>query len=267
MAVHENSGTSENHGVPPKGEESIRRQVIDWIREKYHCGIEYLWMRFPSYGIFRHPDNRKWFALLMDVPRCKLGLSGEGAADVLNVKLGDPLLRDLLIRREGILPGYHISRGSWISILLDGTVPLAEVCSLVDASYQATASAATRKATRPPKEWLIPSNLKYFDSVHAFDHTDEIAWKQGAGIRTGDIVFMYIGAPVSAVCYKCVVTRTDIPWQGDQGALNIRSLMRIRLMKRYDPTQFTLSVLTRDHGVCAVRGPRGVPRSLSEALA
>ena len=75
------------------------------------------------------------------------------------------------------------------------------------------------------------------------------------------------GAPVSAVCYKCVVTRTDIPWQGDQGALNIRSLMRIRLMKRYDPTQFTLSVLTRDHGVCAVRGPRGVPRSLSEALA
>ena len=65
-----------------------------------------------------------------------------------------------------------------------------------------------------PKEWIIPSNPKYFDIVHAFDHVDEINWKQGAGIKKGDTVFMYVGAPVSAVLYKCRVMTCSL---GDVG--------------------------------------------------
>ena len=56
---------------------AFRQQIIDYIQEKYGASIEYLWMRFPSYGIFRHEDNQKWYALLMDVPRSKLGLQGD----------------------------------------------------------------------------------------------------------------------------------------------------------------------------------------------
>ena len=123
-----------------------------------------------------------------------------------------------------------------------------------------------KKAIRPPKEWLIPSNPKYYDSVHAFDDTDEISWKQGAGIKTGDIVFMYIGSPVSAILYQCIVTKTDIPWHYETEGLTIRSLMNIRLLKRYDPKKFTFDVLNKKYGIFAVRGPRGVPHSLSEAL-
>ena len=73
-------------------------------------------------------------------------------------------------------------------------------------------SSIWRLMIRPPKEWLIPSNPKYYDIIHAFDDTDEIDWKQGAGIKTGDTVFMYVGSPVSAVLYKCKVTETDIPY-------------------------------------------------------
>ena len=244
----------------------LRENVIGYIRGKYHHEIEYPWMRFPSYGVFRHPDNQKWYALMMDIPRSRLGLPCDDPVDVLNVKLNDLLLRDILIRREGFFPGYHISKGNWISILLDGTVAFEEICSLIDTSYQAAASAKTRKAIRPPREWLIPSNPKYYDSIHAFDDTDEISWKQGAGIKTGDIVFMYIGAPASAIYYKCVVTETDIPWQYEREGLTIRSLMRIRLLKRYDPERFTFSVLNQEYGIFAVRGPRGVPPKLSEAL-
>ena len=245
---------------------SCRREMIEYIRQKYGTDIEYPWMRFPSYGVFRHRDSRKWFALFMDLPRAALGLSGEGTADVLNVKAADVLMRDLLIRRDGIFPGYHIARGSWVSVLLDGTVPPEEVRGLIDMSYRATASAREKKAVRPPKEWLIPSNLKYYDSVHAFDHTDEIDWKQGKGIKTGDTVYMYIGAPVSAILYRCVVTRTDIPWEFRREGLTITSLMRIRLLKRYDPDRFTFAVLNDRYGIFAVRGPRGVPPELSEAL-
>ncbi|MBQ6174470.1 MAG: MmcQ/YjbR family DNA-binding protein [Clostridia bacterium] len=244
-----------------------RQEILDYIRRTYGGEAEYLWLRFPSFGVFRHADNRKWYALVMDVPRARLGLPGDGVTDVLNVKVGDLLLRDILLRREGFLPGYHISRGNWISILLDGTVAPEEIFGLIDASYRTTASAGTRKAIRPPKEWLIPSNLLYYDSVHAFDGTDEIEWKQGRGIKVGDTVFMYIGTPVSAIRYKCLVTETDIPWHFSRDGLTINSLMRIRLVRRYNPSAFTLETLREEYGIFGVRGPRGVPPKLSRALA
>ena len=143
---------------------------------------------------------------------------------------------------------------------------LDEICSWIDRSYQVTASAKTKQATRAPKEWLIPSNPKYFDIVHAFDDKKEINWKQGAGIKKGDIVFMYVGAPVSAILYKCKVTETDIPYQFRREGLTIRSLMKIRLLKRYDPKRFTFEVLNEKYLIFAVRGPRGVPEDLSEDL-
>jgi len=245
---------------------SLRQDVIDYIRKTYQGVIEYPWMRYPDYGVFRHKDNQKWYALMMDIPRAKLGVKGDDIVDVLNIKLGDFLTRDFLIQREGFFPGYHIARGNWISILLDGTVDLAEVCHLIDVSYKVTASAKTKKAIRLPKEWIIPSNPKYYDSVHAFDDTDEIEWKQGAGIKKDDIVFMYVGLPVSAVLYKCVVTKTDIPWHFETEGLTINKLMRIRLLKRYDSNRFTFDVLKDEYGIFAVRGPRSIPQKLSDAL-
>ena len=77
---------------------------------------------------------------------------------------------------------------------------------------------------------------------------------------------MYVGAPVSAVLYKCKVTETNIPCQYQDENLTIKALMKIRLLKRYDSTQFTFEVLKSEYGIFAVRGPRGVPNSLSAAL-
>ena len=94
----------------------------------------------------------------------------------------------------------------------------------------------------------------------------EIDWKQGKGIKTGDTVFMYVAAPVSAVLYKCKVTETDIPYYFDDGNVHMKSLMKIRLLKEYEPDRFTFERLGRDYGIYAVRGPRGIPDSLSEAL-
>ena len=63
-------------------------------------------------------------------------------------------------------------------------------------------TAKKKQKIRPAKEWLIPSNPRYYDIIRAFEERDEIEWKQGAGVREGDTVFMYVGAPVSAVLYK-----------------------------------------------------------------
>ena len=54
---------------------------------------------------------------------------------------------DLLVREDGFFPGYHIRRGNLVSILLEGSVSLDEICSWIDKSYQVTASAKTKHDT------------------------------------------------------------------------------------------------------------------------
>ena len=244
----------------------MRQIVLDYVKKKYKVSAEYPWRRSPSGAVLRHRDNRKWFGLIMEVPDVKIGKSGSGLTDVLNLKVNDLFFRDILIRENGILPADHMSKLHWISVMLDGTVPQEKVFELIDQSFLATASAKKKASMRPPKEWVIPSNPKYYDIVHAFDHEKEIDWKQGAGIIKGDTVFMYVGAPVSAILFQCRVTRTDIPYRYEDKNLTIKALMRIKLIKRYPPDQFTFETLKREYGIYAVRGPRGIPNSLSAAL-
>ncbi|MBQ6520800.1 MAG: MmcQ/YjbR family DNA-binding protein [Anaerolineaceae bacterium] len=245
---------------------SLREKVFSYVRSRYGSEIEYLWRRYPDYAVFRHKDNLKWYGLVMDIPRNKLELHGNEVVDILNVKTESSQLADILRQRKGCFASFHTAGPKWVSIILDGTVPFEEICGWIDMSYEETASPAEKQTLRPPKEWVIPSNPKYFPIEHAFDHTDEIDWKQGKGIRKGDIVFMYVGAPVSAILYKCTVTETDIPYRFQRKELTITSLMRIMLLKRYDPEEFTFDRLKNEFDILAVRGPRGIPQSLSDAL-
>lgn len=243
-----------------------REILFKYIKKKYGASPEYPWKRYPDYAVFRHDDNSKWFALVMDVDASSLGLPGGASVDVIDLKIDDLFFRDMLIREDGILPAYHMNKMHWITVLLDGTVPDEKVYDLLDMSFLATASAKKKETIRPPKEWIIPANPKYYDIEHAFDDADEIDWKQGAGIKKGDTVFLYVAAPVSAILYQCKVTETDIPWQYADRNLTITALMKIRLQKRFAPDRFPFETLKEEYGIYAVRGPRGIPNSLSEAL-
>ena len=244
----------------------MKDSVFEYIKKKYKTSPEYLWKRYPEYAVFRHADNNKWFALQAAVPGDKLGIYRDEPVQIINVKVDDIFFRDMLINQEGIIPAYHMNKQHWITVLLDGSVKQEQVFDLIDASYMATASAKKKQKIRPPKEWIIPSNPKYYDIVHAFDDTDEIDWKQGAGIKEGDTIFMYVGAPVSAILYKCKVTKTDIPYRYQDDNLTIKALMKIKLLKRYDSDKFTFGTLKDKYGIYAVRGPRGITNSLSSDL-
>ena len=180
-----------------------KQEIFKHIKENYDADPEYLWKKYDSYAVFRHEDNRKWFAVIMDVERDKLGLPGKDYVPVINLKVDDMFLRDALIREEGIVPAYHMNKLHWITVFLDGTVPKEKVNDLLEMSYIATASIKKKEKIRPPREWIIPANPKYYDIIHAFDETDVIDWKQGSGIKTGDMVYIYVAAPVSAILYYC----------------------------------------------------------------
>ena len=243
-----------------------RQKVFFFFFKKYKVQPEYLWRRYDSNAVFRHADNNKWFALVMDVQGDKVGRAGADYVEVINLKIDDLFFRDLIIQEDGIMPAYHMNKMHWISVLLDGTVPDERVFDLIDMSFLATASAKKKQKIRPPKEWIIPANPKNYDIVHAFDDKDLIDWKQGAGIKKGDTIYIYVAAPVSAVLYKCKVVETDIPYEFQNKYVTIKALMKIRLLKRFAPDRFTFEVLKSEYGIFAVRGPRGIPNSLSEAL-
>ena len=94
--------------------------------------------RYQSYGAFRHRSNRKWFALIMNVKREVLDRDGNTSLiDILNVKI-PPAQGDELRQIPGIYPAYHMNHKTWISVVLDETLPDEKILELIDTSYQLT---------------------------------------------------------------------------------------------------------------------------------
>ena len=114
------------------------KQLQQFISETYGTDAEYPWMKYPRYMVFRHSNNQKWFALIMDISKEKLGLPEKEPIDVLNVKC-EPLIIGSLRRETGIYPAYQMSKTSWITVALDGSVSDEKIKWLLDMSYHLTA--------------------------------------------------------------------------------------------------------------------------------
>lgn len=122
-----------------------RKELETFITETYSVDAEYPWLKFPNDEVFRHSNNQKWFALIADVPRNKLGLQGADTIDVVNLKCPSLLIGSL--REEpGFFPAYHMNKDSWITIALDGSVPDDKIKMVLEMSYQATALKGRKKS-------------------------------------------------------------------------------------------------------------------------
>ena len=60
-----------------------RKELEKYISETYDADPEYPWESSPASAVFRHASNRKWFALLMDIPRSKLGMQSDDMISVV----------------------------------------------------------------------------------------------------------------------------------------------------------------------------------------
>lgn len=121
-----------------------RDDLEQFINENYNAESDYPWLKYPNYEVFRHSNNRKWFALIMDIPKNKLGLPGTDIIDVVNFKC-DPLLIGSLLKEAGFFPAYHMNKGSWITVALDKSVNDDTIKMLLDMSYDATALKTHKK--------------------------------------------------------------------------------------------------------------------------
>ena len=114
-----------------------REDWTQYIRRAYGVEPEYPWQGDDS-AVFRHAQNRKWFALMMRVRRDRLGLAGEGETDVMNVKC-DPMLAATLWSERGFFKAYHMNKTHWLTVALDGSADEDTVRSVLALSHALTA--------------------------------------------------------------------------------------------------------------------------------
>ena len=118
--------------------EQQQKRIMQYIEERYGSEPEHLWPQYPDYAVFRHPASQKWYAVILIVPKSKLGLDGDGAAPVLDIKCS-PLMIGSLLSEKGFFPAYHMNKNTWISVLLDESVPDEKISSLLEFSYDSVA--------------------------------------------------------------------------------------------------------------------------------
>lgn len=114
-----------------------REQLCQFVLEHYSADEDHPWAKYPKYTVFRHHSNKKWFALVMGIPKSRLGLIGNDIIDILNVKC-DPILIGSLRQERGFFPAYHMNKTNWITIALDGSASDEKIKLLLDMSFELT---------------------------------------------------------------------------------------------------------------------------------
>ena len=109
----------------------LARRIVDFARENLGDELEFLWKQFPDYAVLRRKDTQKWYAVLMRLPRCKLGLDSDEMVEIIDLR------RTSDADDPRFLPGYHKNKKSWMTIVLDGTTSFNALGSLLALSYNA----------------------------------------------------------------------------------------------------------------------------------
>ena len=114
-----------------------RTELENYISGTFSTTGEQLFTKYPSFRVFRHLGNQKWFAVIMDIPRKNLGLPDDGMISVVNLKC-DPILIGSFREEPGIFPAWHMNKAHWLTVALDGTAAEESLMFLLDMSYELT---------------------------------------------------------------------------------------------------------------------------------
>lgn len=217
-------------------------RIVNEITKKYNVSSEFLWDKYPSYGIFRSKTSNKWFAAILNVDKSKVINNESGEIEIINVKVDD-LVNDYL-KEKGIFPAYHMSKKSWITIILDDTCKDEKIMELIDISYEIV----NKKRT-----WIIPANPKVYDIISDFKKSDIMTWNHQSSMELGDIIYIYMTKPMGYIKYKCQIIDIN------------DNIMTIKLIKEFDDNLLTLDLLN-NYGLKSVRSPRRIPDKLNSFL-
>ena len=226
-------------------------RITSYIKNKYGDNPEFLWDKYPGFGVFRNKNSEKWYALIANIKAYKID-SNIGETEIINLKIDSEKL-DELLNKNGFYKAYHMNKKDWITILLNDTVGDDEIISLIDKSWN---------LVNDKKYWLIPANPKYYDIVNVFKSEDEIIWKQSSDIHVKDIIYLYVASPYSCVLFKCEAIMVNIPFEYHDNNLQMKKVVKLKLLKRFDENKITFEKLN-NLGIKMIRGPRKINKKIA----
>lgn len=132
----------------------LEDRVISLFQEKYGIKADAPWEDDSSL-VFRSPCNGKWIALMMHIPSSKLGIPGEDKVFVVNMKHDEEAIPSLVDRRF-VFPAWHMSKKTWITVLLSPELDWDFFSSLVERSRELVEKESKGKrcsgTKKPPRD-------------------------------------------------------------------------------------------------------------------
>ncbi len=114
-----------------------KQGFFDFVESEYGIRPDYPFEDDGSTAVFRHDINRKWFAIVMSIPRDRLGLEGTASIDIVNLKCSPALIGP--VRNDpGFYPAWHMNKSHWLSAALDGSAEDEVLKFLIDLSFDLT---------------------------------------------------------------------------------------------------------------------------------
>lgn len=109
-------------------------RICKYIIDTYNDNPEFLWDKYPGYGVFRNKINNKWYAVILNINKSKLD-EEDKEVEIINLKVNPNEINELL-KRNNYYKGYHMNKKNWVSIILDDKVEDKEIYGLIDNAYK-----------------------------------------------------------------------------------------------------------------------------------
>ena len=122
-----------------------KQEFLEYCLSTYGTSPDYPFDEDFETSVFRHSDNRKWFALSMQVSHRKFGVDSDEVIGVVNLKLPTEMFGSFGAS-DGVYPAYHMNKLHWISVLLPDA-PDDVVQFLLNASFEATKTKRKKRQT------------------------------------------------------------------------------------------------------------------------
>jgi len=114
------------------------KEIMKYVKEKYNDDLEFLWVKLPDCAIVRRKDNNKWYGLIMAIQKNKIGLEGNEKIEIFDMRM-EPAELENIVDNKRYFHGYHMNKKNWFTICLDGSIPMKEIESYIDKSYELAA--------------------------------------------------------------------------------------------------------------------------------
>ena len=96
-----------------------REEFEALVSDQYGVKADYPFEEDFETGVFRHEDNKKWFALVMNIDYRNINSGRNGTTEIVNLKCAPEVIESIAGVEPGIYRAYHMNKTHWLTVALE----------------------------------------------------------------------------------------------------------------------------------------------------